>query len=143
MSIEENKALLRSVLEEVLNQGKINLIDNIYDENIVAHAFPDEIRGRDGVRKMFTAYRNAFPDIHFTIEELVAEGDIAVARWTARGTHQGDLMGISPTGKKITMTGITMIRVKGGKIVEGWTNRDALGLMQQLGAVPMPVKVGN
>ena len=83
-------------------------------------------------------YRSAFPDMQLTIEDQIAEGDKVVTRWTARGTHQGELMGIPPTGKQATVTGITVGRVANGKFVESWSNFDALGMMQQLGVVPVP-----
>jgi predicted ester cyclase len=83
-------------------------------------------------------YLTAFPDLHFTIEDIIAEGDTVVVRQTARGTHQGDLMGIPPTGKQVSGTGITITRVVNGKAVEDWFNGDDLGLLQQLGVVPVP-----
>jgi len=86
-------------------------------------------------------YRNAFPDLHLTIEDVIAEGETVMTRWSCRGTHKGDLNGIAPTGKHITITGITVARVSGGKIVEGFVNWDAQGLMQQLGVVPATAQV--
>ena len=83
-------------------------------------------------------YRTAFPDMRITIEDQVAEGDKVVTRWTASGTHQGDLMGIDPTGRRATVTGITIDRISGGKVEETWTNFDAMGMMQQLGVIPSP-----
>jgi steroid delta-isomerase-like uncharacterized protein len=83
-------------------------------------------------------YRNAFPEIQMTVEDLIAEGDKVVTRWTARGTHQGELMGIPPSGNPVEVTGITIDRIEGGKVVETWANYDALGMMQQVGAVPEP-----
>ena len=81
-------------------------------------------------------YRGALPDLLMTVEDLIAEGDKVVTRWTARGTHQGELMGIPPSGNRVEVTGISVDRIEGGKFVEGWANYDALGMMQQIGAVP-------
>jgi predicted ester cyclase len=83
-----------------------------------------------------TLYRTAFPDMRLTIEDIVAEGETVMARWSCRGTHKGDLSGIAPTGKPFTISGVTIVRLANGKMVEGWVNWDALGLMQQLGVVP-------
>ena len=83
-------------------------------------------------------YLTAFPDLHFTVEDLIAEGDKVVARLTVRGTQQGAFMGIPPTGKHVTVTGIDINRLAGGKSVEHWLNMDTLGLLQQLGVIPAP-----
>ena len=80
-------------------------------------------------------YRNAFQDLRLTVEELLSDGETITARWSCRGTHKGELNGIAPTGKQIAITGISIARFAGGKMVEGWVNWDALGLMRQLGAV--------
>jgi predicted ester cyclase len=85
----------------------------------------------------------AFPDIHFAVEDLIAEGDRVAARVTMRGTHQGDLMGIPPTGKQVSWTGIEIDRIKDGKYVESWLNTDDLGLMQQLGVIPQMAQAGG
>jgi predicted ester cyclase len=87
-------------------------------------------------------YLTAFPDLHLTIEDLIAEGDKVVDRQTARGTHQGTFMGIPPTGKQITVTAMNISRIVGGKIVEHWVELDTLGMLQQLGVVPMPGQAG-
>ncbi len=84
------------------------------------------------------SYRTAFPGNQLTVEDYLAEGDTVVSRWTGRGTHKGDLMGIAPTGKQVTVTGISIQRIANGKIVEEWSNYDMLGMLQQLGVVPMP-----
>jgi predicted ester cyclase len=83
-----------------------------------------------------TLYRNAFPDLRLTIEDLIDEGETVVARWSCRGTHRGDLGGIAPTGKQFAITGVSVMHFDGGKMVKGYVNWDALGLMQQLGVVP-------
>ncbi len=81
-------------------------------------------------------YRSAFPDTQITIEDQLAEGDMVATRWTARGTHQGELMGVPPSGNRVEVAGITISRIEGGKIEEDWDNYDALGMMQQIGAIP-------
>jgi steroid delta-isomerase-like uncharacterized protein len=141
MSTEENKALARRAIEEIWNKKNLDAIDEIYSANYASHVSGSplgEIRGPEGVRQFVGAYLHAFPDVRFTIEDLVAEGDTVVDRWTAHGTHQGELMGIPPTGRQATVTGTEMNRCAGGRIVETWTEWDALGLLQQLGVIPSP-----
>jgi len=134
---EENKALVRRAFEEVWNQGKLDVIDEIFAADFVYHiAGSPDIHGPDGEKQFVTMHRTAFPDIKFTVEDWIAEGDKVVTRWTFTGTHKGELMGISPTGVQVTMTGISIGRIAGGKIVEVWGNADSLGMLQQLGAVP-------
>ena len=94
--------------------------------------------GVESAKQFVEVYRNAFPDIQMTVEDLISEGDKVVTRWTARGTHQGELFGAPPSGNRVEITGITVDRFSGGKFAESWTNYDALGLMQQIGAVPSP-----
>jgi steroid delta-isomerase-like uncharacterized protein len=94
--------------------------------------------GPKGETRAAQLYRAAFPDLHFTVEDVIAVGDQVVVRWTSRGTHLGDLLGIPPTGKVATATGITILRVTDGKLAELWQDWDRLGLLQQLGAIPAP-----
>ena len=136
---EENKAKSRRVIDEAFNAGKFDALDDVVAENVVDHdpAMPPGLpEGREGLKQMIGGYRAAFPDIRITTDEVIAEGDLVAMRWTARGTHKGDLMGISPTGKQATVTGITIDRFENGVIAESWTNWDTLGLLQQLGVVP-------
>ncbi len=137
MSAEENKALVRRDLEEVWSQGKLDVIDEIFAADYVGHmpGSPD-IHGPEEDKQYVTIYRIAFPDMQLTIEEMIAEGDKVAVRWTFTGTHKGELMGIPPTGVQVAMTGISIGRFAGGKFVEGWDYADALGMFQQLGAVP-------
>jgi len=138
MSTEQHKAMDRRVYEEVWNEGSLDVIDELVAANYIDHD-PNPtstLEGLEGLKHSITMYRTAFPDVHFTVEDQIAEGDTVVTRWTARGTHQGPLMGIPPTGKQAMVTGISITRVASGKVVESWTNFDALGLLQQLGAVP-------
>jgi steroid delta-isomerase-like uncharacterized protein len=138
----ENKAVVRRYIEEVWNQRKLNVLDELIDPNYVEHdpASPDFGRGVNAARSAVNLYLAAFPDTNFTIEEMVAEGDRVVTRWTARATHKGELRGIAPTGRKVTVAGTTISRIAGGKIVEAHVNWDALGLFQQLGAYPEQAK---
>ena len=138
MSAEENKAIVRRSFEDLLNQGDLNVADEVYAPDFLGHdpAMPEEMRGPEDAKQFVSFYRSAFPDIHVTIEDQVAEGDRVVTRFTTRGTHQGELMGIPPSGKRVEMSGMTMNRVSGGKIAEEWDNYDALGMMQQIGAIP-------
>jgi len=138
MSTEQNKAMDRRVYEEVWNGGNLAVIDELVAANYVDHDQEPTgaLEGLEGLKQSVTMYRTAFPDVHFTVEDQIAEGDRVVTRWTARGTHQDAFMGIPPTGKQAMVTGISITRVASGKVVEGWTNFDALGLLHQLGAVP-------
>ncbi len=139
---EENKALYRRYIEEVFNKRNMAFLDENFAPNWVHHdpAGPEDM---ETFKQRLTMQLAAFPDFHFTVEDVVAEGDKVAARWTARGTHKGELMGIPPTGKQVTIAGIGYIRFQGGKIVEDWTLHDALGMMQQLGVVPPPGQAGG
>ncbi len=140
MQPEENKAVVRRFLEEIFNEGNLDVADELFAPDYVLHdpAAPEEVRGPEGIKQYVGMYRSAYPDTHFTIEDQIAEGDKVVTRWTGQGTHEGELMGIPPSGNRVTVTGILLDRVSGGKIEEGWVNYDALGMMQQIGAIPPP-----
>ena len=139
MSTEDNKAVVRRFYEEVMNQKKRAVLDEVFDLNVVDHfAPPGTPGGLEGARQTLGMFLTAFPDLHFTVEDLIAEGDKVVARATLSGTQHGAFMGIPPTGKHVTMTGIDINRFAGGKSVEHWVEMDTLGLMQQLGVIPSP-----
>jgi len=141
MSAKDLKALMRRFIEE-WNKGKATamaVIDEMYATNFVSHGDKD-IRGIKNVKKSTSEEFSAFPDLHFTIDDMVAEGDKVAARITMTGTHKGEYMGAPPTNKKIRIKAITIERFAGGKIVEEWGMADTLSLMQQLGAVPTPKK---
>ncbi len=135
---EQNKAIVRRLFEELWNKGNLSLADQLFSPNYAHHdpSTPDFGRGPESERKRATLYRSAFPDLQLTIEDLLAEGETVMARWSCRGTHKGDLSGIAPTGKQFTISGVTIARLANGKMAEGWVNWDALGLMQQLGVAP-------
>jgi steroid delta-isomerase-like uncharacterized protein len=137
---EELKAIARREVDEIFTAGDLAVVDELYAADYIGHdpTRPEPIRGPAGVKEQVSGYRTAFPDLQLTADEIVAEGDLVVTRWTATGTHEGELFGVTPTGRQVTATGISIIRVAGGKIVEDWTSWDALGLMQQLGALPAP-----
>jgi len=141
MSVKENKAIFRRIVEEGFNKGNLAIVDELVATDHVNHT--DNVHGPEEYKQFITMYRTAFPDLHMTIEDQIAEGDKVVNRWTSRGTHKGDLMGIPPTGKQTTVTGMYVARIIGGKIVEEWGNFDALGMMQQLGVVPPPGQAGG
>ena len=134
---EQNKAVARRVFEEVWNKGNLAALDEIYVTDVVGHnAPPGQPPGIKGTRQFIGMYLQAFPDTRMVVEDQVAEGDKVVTRWTATGTHRGELMGMPPTGKSARVTGITINRLEGGKIVEEWGIFDQLGMLQQLGAIP-------
>lgn len=140
MPTEENKAITRRFLEEIFTGGNLELVDELFAPDFILHdsSVPQEVRGVEALKQYITMYRAAYPDTHFTVEDQIAEGNEVVTRWTGQGTHQGELMGIPPTGNQVTVTGIEVDRVSGGKIEESWVSYDALGMMQQLGIVPSP-----
>ena len=143
MSAEETKAIVRRINDEVWNQGNLDVIDELIADDAVISVVgaPQEIWGPAGFREFVTMYRTAFPDLRITVDEQIGEGDVVVNRWTATGTHEGDLMGIPATGKQATTAGVNINRISGGKLVQGWGLFDQLGLLQQLGAVSVPTRV--
>ena len=141
MSTEVNKASMRRFYEEAFNKKNRAAIDEFIDPTQVDHAAPPGTPGGlEGAKHTVTMYLTAFPDLHFTVEDFIAEGDKVVARLTVRGTQQGIFMGIPPTGKHATVTAIDINRMAGGKSVEHWLEMDTLGLLQQLGVIPAPGK---
>ncbi len=139
---EENKTFVRRFYEEVWGKGNLDVADELYAENFVDHnpVDPDLPSGIEGFKQMVPMFRTAFPDMQFTIEDLIAKGDKVVSRLSIRATHQGEFMGIPPTGKQASITGIDIIRIVDGKMVERWGEVDMLRLMQELGVVPPPVR---
>ena len=137
MSTEENRALDRRFTEGVWKRGNLAVLDELLSADFNGHD-PTISPGSQGFKQFVLMYRTAFPDLHFTIEDQVAEGNKNVGRWTARGTHRGELMGIPPTGKPVTVTEMFISRHANGKLVESWFNFDTLGMLQQLGVIPVP-----
>jgi steroid delta-isomerase-like uncharacterized protein len=135
---EQNKAVARQALE-VFGSGDLDALDELIAADAVDHDSQNpnaHIHGPEGSKRTISMYRTAFPDLRMKVEDQIAEGDKVVTRWTAIGTHGGDLPGLPASGNKSTVTGIAIDRFEDGKIVEAWNNWDTLGMMQQLGAVP-------
>ena len=142
MSTEENKALVRRS-SEGFNKQNMAALDELFVPDYVWHG-PGVFGDMDlaAWKQMAPAWYTAFPDSHFTVEDLIAEGDKVVLRYTTRATHQGEFIGVPATGKVVTLTGISISRLASGKVVEDWDSFDALGLMQQLGAIPQMAQTG-
>ena len=137
MSPEENKAVVRRFVEEVFNQGNLAAVDRfLAAEYRDANALPGQEPGREGAKRAFSLYQEVFPDLRYTIEEMIAEGDTVVTRVTFRGTHRGALLGIPPTNRQVSVPAVHFTRLVEGTIREHWSLMDDLGLMQQLGLVP-------
>ncbi len=146
MSTESNKTISRRFLEEIFGQGKLAVADQIIALDHVDRGpgtLPGLPPGPEGSKQLVTVYRNAFPDVQFTLDEQMAEGDKVMTRWTAHGTHKGELAGIPATGKSVTVTGMGVDRIVNGKIVESWGVYDQFGMMQQLGVIPTPEPAGR
>jgi len=131
---EDNKAIYRRIIEEVFNKGDLAVLDEIVATDHVNHS--DNLHGPEEYKQFVTMYRTAFPDLHMAMEDQIAEGDKVLNRFTSTGTHQGDLMGIPPTGRQVIVTAIYIARIADGKIAEEWGNFDALGMLQQIGVIP-------
>ena len=141
MLTEENKAAVRRAYEAVNQQSVLAFADMFIDPNQIDHSAPPGLPGGiEGARQLAAMFLTAFPDLRFTVEDMIAEGDRVVARITMSGTHQGAFMGIPPTGKHVAWTLIDINRVAGGKSVEHWSEMDTLSLVQQLGVVPAPAQ---
>lgn len=137
MSAEENKTTQRRFFEEVINQKRLVVIDEIYAASFVSHSMaPGLPPDREGVKVFVSAFHAAFPDGHISIDQMIAEGDSVAVRTTFRGTHTGELMGIAPTNRHVVVPGLDMIRYVNGKMAEQWGGPDQMSLMQQLGVVP-------
>jgi len=135
MSTEENKAIARRWNDEIWGKGSPAAVDELFAADCVFNNPPPGVApDREGYKQTVTMWCTPFADIHCTMEDTIAEGDKVVIRWTWRGRHKGEYMGIAPTDKQVTITGIDILRIVGGKIVEHWSEMDNLGFMQQLGA---------
>jgi predicted ester cyclase len=140
VSVESNEALVSRIANDIWNRGKLTAVDEVMTANAKYHGphMPGGVGDRETWRRAVGMYLGAFPDSHVTFEELIASGDTVVGRWTATGTHTGELPGVPPTGRPIAIGGITIYRIAGGKIVEAWEQLDMLGMWQQLGVVAVP-----
>ncbi len=138
MSVEENKAMYRRLIDEVFTQGKYAVIDEVVSPDFVEHApLPVQATGREAPKQFAAMILSAFPNISFTVEQVVGEGDDVFARIGAKGTNTGSFMGMPPTGKQVTIEFMDLCRFSGGKVVEHWGVADNLGMMQQLGVIPV------
>jgi predicted ester cyclase len=145
MAAQENKALVRRYIEEAFNKGNMAIVDELIAAEYKVHPSPpDRKAGIEGEREFVRMVRAEWPDLRLTVEDQLAEGDKVVTRWTARGTHTRPVTtqygSMGPTNKQVTITGINIDRIAGGKVVESWGNSDQLGLLQQLGAIPTPAQ---
>lgn len=141
MSTEQNKAVVRRFYREVFGEGNLDAIDEFLADDFVAHAPAEpghdaETQDRERLKEEFARNREAFPDLTFNVEDIVAEDDTVAVRWTATGTHQGQLMDLPPTGKEVALKGMNFLRFEDGKIAEDWVLWDSMGMMQQLGMGP-------
>jgi steroid delta-isomerase-like uncharacterized protein len=140
MAAEQQRAAIRRFIEEAWNSKNLSVVDEVFASDYVFHdpTNPADVRGPDGLKQLIGMYLSAFPDVHFTIEDMIIEGDKGATRWRSTGTHRGDLPNIPATGRQSTITGITVSRFAGDRIAEDWVNWDTLGMMQNLGVIPRP-----
>jgi steroid delta-isomerase-like uncharacterized protein len=136
MSTDDNKAVIRRLFDG-LNQKDVSVMDELCTLDLVYHdpANP-QVRSREDFKQWFTGLAAAFPDLHFSFEDILADGDKVAYRYTLRATHSGSWRGVAPTGKPVTVTAMSIARIRDGKGAEIWANTDALGLVQQLGLIP-------
>ncbi len=139
MSTEENKEVVRRVIEEGTNRRNLAVFDELVSPSFVDHESGSQSGGSEGEKKLLISVTQAFPDWRWDIQEMLTIDDKVITRYVARGTHRGEFMGAAPTGKEVSLTGINIVRLEGGKIVESWGNSDQLGWMRQLGVVPAEV----
>ena len=140
---EQNKAVVRRAIEEIVNQGNLNLANELVSsEYSYFEATAGSLRGREGYKALVGMYRNAFPDLKLTIDEQIAEGETVVTRWTAEGTHRGELMGIAATGNRVSVQGVVISRVSNGQLADDFETYDVHGMLRQLGvAKPLTKEV--
>ena len=136
METEQNKTLVRKFYEEVWNLGNADFVFQVFAEDYIRHDLRPTtgLPGPEGQKKIAADFRAAFPDLEWTIDIILAEGDLVTGRWTAKGTNTGQWGSIEPTGKKVVFSGVNIFRFANGKVVEIWNHRDDLGLREQLGA---------
>jgi steroid delta-isomerase-like uncharacterized protein len=138
-NLEENKALIRRWFEEVWNQGRADAVPEMFAANGIAHGLSDDpgkpLRGPAGFMPFHGQFRGAFPNIEVVVEDQIAEGDLVATRCRVRGKHTGDHLGFAATHSPVEFTGMTITRIKDGKIVEAWNNFDFMKMYRQLGAI--------
>ncbi len=148
MSTESNEAVIRRLIDEAWNQGKMDVVDELMADNFIHHDPTDPSRqSREDYKRWVTETRNALPDFKVTIDDMFSSGEQVATRWTVHGTHQGELVSpmgnIPASGNHVTINGITIGRFQDGKMVEDWHHADTLGFMMQLGAIPAPGQVST
>lgn len=139
MSLDDNKTKARRIYDEVFNRGDLDVVDELVTPDIIDHEepFPGVTgSGAEGLRQTVAILRTAFPDLTMTVEDMVAEGDKVVTRVTVRGTHQGEFLGMPPSGRQINVAVIDIVRFADGKMIEHWGQTDQMALLQQLGVIP-------
>jgi steroid delta-isomerase-like uncharacterized protein len=138
MSVERNKMVARRVFEDLLNRRNVPAVSELFAVNALFRypLIPEPLRGIEALTQFFSGVNRAFPDIHFVVDDVFAEGDKVAVRWTVRGTFQGEYAGIPPTGKQASVSGVDVFALVDGKITENWVNYNTLGFMQQLGVIP-------
>ena len=134
----DNKEQCRRIFEEVWNQYNLDAVDELVATEYVHNdaSLPEPQHGVEAYKQFVMLYHRAFPDIHFTIDDMIAEDDLVTIRWRVTGTHHGDLPALAATGRPMAITGISIARIRDGKGIESWNNWDGLGMLQQLGAIP-------
>jgi steroid delta-isomerase-like uncharacterized protein len=138
MSAEQNKSIVRRWVEEGWNKGNAALIDELFTPDFYQHETgPETVNSREALRPFYAGYLTAFPDLQFTIEDLIAEGDKVVWRFKATGNNTGPFMGGPVTGKSVAVTGTITFRLENSRMAEAWLNLDVLGLLQQVGIIPV------
>ena len=139
MSTEQNKSIVRRWIEEGWNKHNLAVIDQLYAPNFVQHEpEPQTVNSSEALKQYVGAYLTAFPDLHLSIEDLLADGDKVVWRFNSTGHQNGPFMGMPPSGRTGNITGIVIFRLENSRIAEAWVNIDVLGLLQQTGVIPMP-----
>jgi steroid delta-isomerase-like uncharacterized protein len=135
---DRNELVVSRIWNEVWNQGLLESCDEIFDSNYVGHLPIMDVHGPEEFKNLVSIYRTAYPDVHLTVEDVFSVGEKMAVRWTSRGTHLGEMMGIPPSNRKIEVMGISIFHLKNGKVMEEWEGFDTLGMMQQIGAIPTP-----
>jgi steroid delta-isomerase-like uncharacterized protein len=140
----QNDTIQHRWFDEVWNKARPDAIDEMLSPDVIIHGLTDalgnDVRGAEAFKSFYESFRGAFPDIQVTVEETVSEGDKIVARCAVRATHRGKGLGLAPTDKSVEFTGMRMLKVEGGKIVESWNSFDFLTMFQQIGAISFPGK---
>jgi len=137
MGLQENKAVYTRFIEEAFNHGNFSHLGELLTPDYQVHDTPPGTPpGAEAVKSIVAMFRSGFPDMHITLDELIAEGDTVAARATLRGTHRGEFMGLPATGRSVTVPSLTMVHLKGGKITESWVKNDVAALMRQLQPEP-------